>query len=231
MAYKTSVQTQERKDKKRLHIISCAVKVFSDKGYHHTTVKDVVDQAGISVGTFYFYFKNKEDLFEEMYDTVSAEFHNMLTDAFSKFDTNLDRSFAKAITYFLKIIDMNRHLAKIMLIESVGLNTTIEHKRSQVTQQFVKITAQYLELMQQRNIIQIPDVKLWSLSFIGTLYSAIMDWLQSDTPFSLTDFAYGLTIYNMKAIGIDFNDAQVRIGIAEIQNTPLSLKDFQGDIK
>ena len=74
MVYKSSNETQKRKDLKKKHIIDIATKVFAN-GYHGTTVKNVVEEADISVGTFYFYFKNKEDLFETLYDELSEEFY------------------------------------------------------------------------------------------------------------------------------------------------------------
>lgn len=216
MAYKTSEETQIKKDLKRKHIIHCAVKVFSAKGYHGTTVKDVVDEAAISVGTFYFYFKNKEDLFAEMYEEVSTEFFNMLCSAFLQLDHQVDAGFSKAIAYFLKIIDCNRPLAKIMLIESVGLNPNFESKRAEVTKRFVDYTAVYFDQMKVAKLIQIPDVTISAMAFIGTLYSIIMEWLQSDGSTPLTDYAYALTVYNLQALQVPYDDARIQAGIASM---------------
>lgn len=227
MAYRTSKETQLKKDLKRAHILLCAVKVFSLKGYHHTTVKDVVDEAGISVGTFYFYFKNKEDLFSEMYDAVSAEFLNMLLSAFEKFTDQLDEGFSKAITYFLRIIDQSRPLARIMMIESVGLNSSFEHKRSEVTRKFVKITSEYFEDMAAQQLIKATEPKIWALAFIGTLYNAIMEWLQAESEFALTDYAYGLSLYNLQALGIAYDDNSIKKGIAQMMSLPLNLPEMK----
>jgi AcrR family transcriptional regulator len=217
MVYKSSKETQERKDLKKKHIICTAIRVFSINGYHDTTVKDVVESAGISVGTFYFYFKNKEDLFEILYDEVSETlFNNALCAAMENINKEIDLGFSKAISFFLKIIELNRPLAKILLIEAVGLNPKFEHKRSQVTQKYVNYTAGYFQQMKESSNISIPDVKIFSLAFIGTLYNVIMDWLQDNNPNSLTDSAYGLTIYNLQALKIDYDDNKIKQGIAEI---------------
>jgi len=218
MVYKSSKETQERKDLKKKHIILTAIKVFSAHGYHGTTVKDVVEEADISVGTFYFYFKNKEDLFNTLYDDVSEEFFTALCNALGNIHNEIDLGFSKAIAFFLKVIDANRPLAKIMLIEAVGLNPDFERKRAEVTQKFVNYTAGYFEQMKECSNISIPDVKICSLAFIGTLYNVIMDWLQSNTLNSLTDYAYALTIYNLQALKIDYKDDNVKQGISEILN-------------
>jgi AcrR family transcriptional regulator len=224
MVYKSSRSTQERKDLKRKHIIDIAVKVFSVNGYYGTTVKDVVEAADISVGTFYFYFKNKEELFETLYDEMSEElFDTALYNAMQNINKEIDLGFSKAIAFFLKAIELNRPLAKIMLIEAVGLNPKFERKRAEVTKKYVNYTAEAFEQMKQWVNVSIPDVRICSTAFIGTLYNVIMEWLQDNSANNLTDYAYALTIYNLQALKIDFKDNQVKAGIAEILNNNLKM--------
>ncbi len=219
MVYKSSKATQVRKNLKRKHIICTAIKVFSQNGYHGTTVKDVVEAADISVGTFYFYFKNKEDLFEIIYDEVSEElFNKAICAAMENINKELDLGFSKAITFFLKVIDLNRPLAKILLIEAVGLNPKFEIKRTEVTQKYVNYAADAFEKMKVWADVSIPDVKIFSLAFIGTLYNVILEWLQGNKPNDLTDYAYALTIYNLQALGIDYDKEKIKDGISEILN-------------
>mgnify|MGYP001585366519 CR=1 FL=1 len=216
MAYKSSNETQMRKDLKKKHIICTATKIFSINGYHATTVKDIVEGADISVGTFYFYFKNKEDLFETLYDELSEQFYIALCNSLENVNNEIDLGFSKAIAFFLKVIEINRPLARIMLIEAVGLNPRFEQKRAEVTQKYVNYTAKYFEQMKTCCKVSIPDVKIFSLAFIGTIYNVIMQWLQNTSTNKLTDYAYALTIYNLQALNIDYNDNGVKKGIAEV---------------
>jgi len=216
LVYKSSKETQERKSAKKKLIIETAFKVFAQNGYHGTTVKDVVEAADTSVGTFYFYFKNKEDLFETLYDEGSEMFYTALCNSLGNINNEIDLGFSKAITFFLKTIELNRPLAKIMFIEAVGLNPNFERKRTEVTQKYVTYTAGYFEEMKQSHKVSIPDVKICSLAFIGTLFNLIMDWLQNTSPYSLTDCAYTLTVYNLQALKIDYTDGQVKEGIHQI---------------
>ena len=216
MVYKSSKETQEKKDLKKKQIIDTAMKVFSVKGYYGTTVKDVVDEAGIAVGTFYFYFKNKEDLFETLYDEVSEKFYTALCDSLENLNNEIDLGFGMAIAFFLKAIELNEPLARIMLIEAVGLNPKFERKRTQLTQKYANYTSGYFEQMKQCNKASTPDVKIFSLAFIGTLYNVIMEWLQNTNADSLTDSSYALTVYNLQALKIDYNEDHIKEGIAEV---------------
>lgn len=60
------------KDKKEL-IIEVARAMFDRFGYRKTVIDDVVREAGIAKGTFYLYFKGKEDLFKEVVNKIGIE--------------------------------------------------------------------------------------------------------------------------------------------------------------
>lgn len=58
------------RDRRKNEIITAAVKIFSEKGFYKTKVKDITDALDMSTGTFYIYFTNKEELFLEAIDGV-----------------------------------------------------------------------------------------------------------------------------------------------------------------
>jgi AcrR family transcriptional regulator len=50
----------------RAKLLDAAVPALAENGYHATRVDDIVRIAGVSHGTFYLYFANKEDLFRTL---------------------------------------------------------------------------------------------------------------------------------------------------------------------
>ncbi|MEO1937658.1 MAG: TetR/AcrR family transcriptional regulator [Sulfurimonas sp.] len=54
------------KEEKKQGIISVALKLFSEKGFYITTIPDIADKVGMSVGNFYNYFKSKDILAKEL---------------------------------------------------------------------------------------------------------------------------------------------------------------------
>lgn len=62
--------TQIRRD----HILDSATRIFAEKGFHRTTIKDIAKEASIADGTIYNYFANKNALlvgiFERMRQNV-----------------------------------------------------------------------------------------------------------------------------------------------------------------
>jgi AcrR family transcriptional regulator len=56
----------------RDRIVAAAVRVFSDKGFHSSTIADVCRESGLSVGAIYTYFPSKEALFRQSCDLIAA---------------------------------------------------------------------------------------------------------------------------------------------------------------
>lgn len=55
-----------------------AISLFSSKGYAATSIQDIVAHSGLSVGTVYNYFSNKEELLTSIVDDGWDEFFNNL---------------------------------------------------------------------------------------------------------------------------------------------------------
>lgn len=52
-----------------------AIKLFSTQGYHKTSMRDIMNAAGCAQPTLYYYFENKQALFQE---AVLGEFQRMV---------------------------------------------------------------------------------------------------------------------------------------------------------
>jgi len=66
------LKTREREILKR------ARKLFSEKGFYNLTVSDIVNSLGIARGTFYLYFKNKNDVYKRVLEELVLEISSKL---------------------------------------------------------------------------------------------------------------------------------------------------------
>jgi AcrR family transcriptional regulator len=62
---KTREPRQERSIHLKQKILETAIKKFSEKGFYNTSSNEISAAAGVSVGSFYSYFKDKKELFIE----------------------------------------------------------------------------------------------------------------------------------------------------------------------
>jgi TetR/AcrR family fatty acid metabolism transcriptional regulator len=67
------INSSEIKSERRQQIQTIAKQVFSRKGFHNTTVSDIIQQADIARGTFYLYFESKRDVFDKLLDVFLEE--------------------------------------------------------------------------------------------------------------------------------------------------------------
>jgi AcrR family transcriptional regulator len=54
------------REERREQVLRSAMEVFAHKGYHATSVGDIIKRARIARGTFYLYFENKRQIFEAL---------------------------------------------------------------------------------------------------------------------------------------------------------------------
>ena len=64
-------------EQRRAEILEAALRLFSSKGFHDTTMEEVANAAGVAKGTIYLYFQSKEHLLL----ALKRDFMQGLTDA------------------------------------------------------------------------------------------------------------------------------------------------------
>jgi len=65
---------QDRSRETLRRILDAAEEVFAEKGYDRTTAADIISRAGIGHGTFWLYFRNKDELLRYMLQDMLREF-------------------------------------------------------------------------------------------------------------------------------------------------------------
>lgn len=69
---------EQTKVANRRAILDAAREVFADMGYESATVRDIIRRTGLASGTFYNYFKSREEVFEALADDGAARFRPIL---------------------------------------------------------------------------------------------------------------------------------------------------------
>jgi len=69
----TTRRLTPRGKERRAQLIAYATSLFATKGYHPTSVADIVDGLGVGKGVFYWYFDSKEELFIEILRSAQTD--------------------------------------------------------------------------------------------------------------------------------------------------------------
>lgn len=73
----TQRKIQAQKTKKTIY--KAAMQLMNKKGFDNTTIAEISKKANVSVGTFYLYYKTKEDIYVELYQKADVYFKNNVT--------------------------------------------------------------------------------------------------------------------------------------------------------
>ena len=88
----------------RDRILAAAARVFSEKGYHSSTIADVVRESGLSVGAIYTYFSGKDELIRLACDQIAARGLDELAERLAPARTTAERM-TIAIALYVETID------------------------------------------------------------------------------------------------------------------------------
>lgn len=75
------------REQNRRVILDAARRVFAELGYAATTVRDIIRATPLASGTFYNYFKSKEEVFQAIRDETALALRPLLREARLKADT------------------------------------------------------------------------------------------------------------------------------------------------
>lgn len=70
-------------DKKQL-LLKSVLGLVNNVGFYHLNMKMIAQEAGVAAGTFYLYFKSKEDVINELYNMIVADFNNTVLKAYDE---------------------------------------------------------------------------------------------------------------------------------------------------
>lgn len=67
----TNIKNSELIDARRAQIISGAIKLFREKDFHQTTVREIAEASGLTMGTMYNYVRSKADIIYIVYQHMN----------------------------------------------------------------------------------------------------------------------------------------------------------------
>ncbi|MCG8707095.1 multidrug efflux transporter transcriptional repressor AcrR [Brenneria sp. 4F2] len=99
MARKTKQQAQET----RQQILNAALSVFSEHGVSATSLADIAMAAGVTRGAIYWHFKNKAELFDEIWTQTESKLSDFEIEYQTKFPDNPLRVMRELLIYMLRL--------------------------------------------------------------------------------------------------------------------------------
>jgi AcrR family transcriptional regulator len=130
-----------RLDRRRRRIASAALALFATRGYNATSVEEVVAAAKVSKSAFYEFFTSKEDCFRELLDLEGGA---LIRDVLSAAATGHDHHerLRLGITTFVRSCFERSSVARLLIVESVGLSESVDTVRYELQRRFADAVAE-----------------------------------------------------------------------------------------
>jgi AcrR family transcriptional regulator len=149
-------RTERRKTLNREQIINATLQAFAELGYVKTTVDDITTRADLGHGTFYKYFKNKQDLLSILADQVVEEM---------AYDYPKDRSFSVKGRVFFSVRRLLglylQHTRVILAVqEAMIYDKQFEEKWMEIHDGIFKIAKRNMKASIERGYARNLDIDL-----------------------------------------------------------------------
>jgi AcrR family transcriptional regulator len=159
-----------QKTERRQQILSVAREVFSKRGYHQTTIDDIVAQAGVARGTFYLYFEDKRAVFSDLVDRFAGQLSmaivRIVTDDAARSVTEQVRENIRAI---IATCLADRAMTKILFTDAVGVDPAFDRKLQTFYDTVVQLLTESLKDGQALGIVADGEPRVLAYLTIGAL--------------------------------------------------------------
>ena len=200
MAYRSSEKTRQKKDAKRIAMMKAAVKVFAEKGYHSATIRDIVQKAEVAIGTFYFYFPDKETLFVHLYEET-ADFLLRAIDQGVRSQTSLPNQLQSGLQAFINIAVFEPAVINLLLVGGIGAVPSLAEKRLRYRDRLTKIWQNSLDKAMASGNIPDQNSRRAAEAFAGAFDEAVLNLLAFPEPEIEADVAIiELTNFALNAV-------------------------------
>jgi AcrR family transcriptional regulator len=168
---------QQRRDarleRRRQRIAGAALALFASRGYNATSVEEIVAKAQVSKSAFYEFFTSKEHCFREVLaEEGGALIHDVLTNAAT--GRNHHERLRLGITTFVRSSFERAAVARLLIVESVGLSEGVDEVRHELQSRFAGAVAEEVRhAMAHDPFYADKDPQIFGRAVVGAVSDAV----------------------------------------------------------
>ena len=159
----------------------------------------IVTESEVSTGSFYMYFRNKEDVFNAALEDLGDLIARVLDKLKEAQPDPLKRIAQGAEALFL-FLAKNPRQARILLVESSGLSPRLDKTRRSIINRQVQELTQMLESLP--SLFAVENTVIAARCIAGATFEAAYSWLEEDPKIRLpaADVARAVARFNTQAV-------------------------------
>lgn len=178
-------RVEKRPTNTRLSLIQAATRLFSSRGYDQTSISDIARDVGLSDGSIYTHFENKEELLLSIPDLWLRDAQAEIIEQLFGIEGTFNK-LRKFMWWFLRYVQKDPDIAKVAFLY---LKTNRKFTETEEYQSIRKVYSVLLDIIKQgMELGEVrADIKPYVARqiFLGTIEHIIIRWLLKEMSYDL----------------------------------------------
>ncbi len=173
----TISRKEREKIRHRTEILSKALDLFSEKGFHNVSMQDIAVRSEYAVGTLYNFFQSKEQLFEELRNDCAEKILRILMPVLES-NKSEDEKLRIFIMSHIEFMEENLKFIKLYVSEHGTLTPFHDEKDAKAYEVKKILQNKLISVINAgitKNFFKPVDVNIYALSLTATLQAYIME--------------------------------------------------------
>jgi AcrR family transcriptional regulator len=168
----------------REQILDSSLRLFSEKGFARTSVRDIAQAAGITDAAIYYHFASKRDLFDALIDErgFTAALENLER---AEITVGPREAIPGIAQNALAFIYQNRDLMKVLMCEAMAGDAVATEEYQMLVERFRKGEARIMRYYAEQGLLRTEDVDELAMQLVITVIGVFADYMMS-SPAALT---------------------------------------------
>jgi len=178
-------------DHRRDRLLTHAARVFADKGYDGTSMRDLARASGMSLAGMYYYVKGKEDLLFQIQKTVFEAVTRGAREAVAR-EATAEGKLAAFIRHHVTFFATHMAEMKVLAHEAEALSGEMLEELRRIKRAYVQLMLDLLAAIDGQG----PGERVRRTVAAYTLFGMmnwIYTWYKPNGPVSVTDLAEAIT--------------------------------------
>ena len=186
---------------RRAQVLRHAKRIFARKGYHQTNIAEIIAHARIARGTFYLYFQNKKDLFQELLDQVLCELSTRIQRIrLGPLEPSPADQLRNNLRRVLSFVLAERELTDILLNHSMGFDSELDARIRDFYSRIAQQIQRSLDLGVQMGLVRTCDTQSVARCILGGI-KELVGQLSRQTPRDIDGLVEEVLNFGLRGVG------------------------------
>nr|WP_282201334.1 TetR/AcrR family transcriptional regulator [Collibacillus ludicampi] len=167
-------------------ILSAAVKVMGESGYHGAPISRIAREAGVADGTVYLYFKNKEDILISILRVTIGDIVEQILIQYKRLEDKPIDALHAIVSIYFRTLGSDTNLATVTQVHLRQTDAEMRRKIGEIMRPFQQIIAKTIDRGVEKGVFrETIDRRIARRMIFGTLDETVTAWILSGAKYDL----------------------------------------------